>query len=261
VSQRRACHVVGQHRSTQRLPRRPASSEEQKLRGIARQHPRWGWRMAHRLLRRDGQPVNHKRIRRLWREEGLRRPVTSRKRRRVRPDCAERLHATHPNQVWALDFQFDETADGRRLKMLNIVDEHTREALAMHVGRRADADSVVAVLDRLAGQRGAPKHLRMDNGPELIAWALRDWCRLGGTGTVYIEPGSPWENPYVESFNGRVRDELLNLEEFTSLTLAQVVVEAWRIEYNTYRPHSALGGLTPAEYAANWTSTNQPTLS
>jgi putative transposase len=147
------------------------------------------------------------------------------------------------------------------LKILNIVDEHTREALAMHVGRRADADTVVAVLDRLAGQRGAPKHLRMDNGPELIAWALRDWCRVGGTGTVYIEPGSPWENPYVESFNGRVRDELLNIEEFTSLTVAQVVVEAWRIEYNTYRPHSALGGLTPAEYAATWTSTTQPALS
>jgi len=265
VSQRRACHVVGQHRSTQRLPRRPASSEEQqlrrRLRGIARQHPRWGWRMAHRLLRRDGQPVNHKRIRRLWREEGLRRPVNSRKRRRVRPDCAERLHATHPNQVWALDFQFDETADGRRLKMLNIVDEHTREALAMHVGRRADADTVVAVLDRLAGQRGAPKHLRMDNGPELIAWALRDWCRLGGTGTVYIEPGSPWENPYVESFNGRVRDELLNVEEFGSLAEAQVLAEAWRTEYNTYRPHSALDGRTPAEYAQRWASQQQPALS
>jgi putative transposase len=171
--------------------------------------------------------------------------VTSRKRRRVRPDCAERLHATHPNQVWALDFQFDETADGRRLKLLNIVDEHTREALAMEVGRRAAADTVVAVLDRLVGQRGAPKHLRMDNGPELIAWALRDWCRLGGTGTVYIEPGSPWENPYVESFNGRVRDELLNVEEFGSLAEAQVLAEAWRTEYNTYRTHSALDGLTP----------------
>jgi putative transposase len=221
--------------------------------------------MAWRVLRREPDGpwpgVNHKRIRRLWREEGLRRPARTRKRRRVTPDQTERLRAEHPNQVWAIDFQFDETADGRRLKILNIVDEHTREALAMHVGRRADADTVVAVLARLVGQRGAPKHLRMDNGPELIAWALRDWCRVGGTGTVYIEPGSPWENPYVESFNGRVRDELLNLEEFTSLTVAQVVVEAWRIEYNTYRPHSALGGLTPAEDAATWTSTTQPALS
>jgi putative transposase len=131
----------------------------------------------------------------------------------------------------------------------------------MGVGRTCTADDLVEVLTGLVAARGAPEQLRMDNGPELIAWALRDWCRLSGAQTSYIEPDAPWENPYVESFNGRVRDELLNLEEFTSLTLAQVVVEAWRIEYNTYRPHSALGGLTPAEYAATWTSTNQPALS
>jgi putative transposase len=130
--------------------------------------------MAHQLLRRDGPVVNHKRIRRLWREEELRRPVRCRKRRRVRTDTAERLHVEHPNQVWALDFQFDETADGRRLELLNIVDEHTRQALAMHVGRRADADTVVTVPERLTARRGAPRHLRMDNGPELVAWALRD---------------------------------------------------------------------------------------
>jgi putative transposase len=205
--------------------------------------------------------VNHKRIRRLWREEGLRRPVQAGKRRRVTPDQTERLRAEHPNQVWAIDFQFDETADGRRLKLANIVDEHTREALAMRVGRTCTADDLIEVLAELLAVRGAPERLRMDNGPELIAWALRDWCRLTGTKTSYIEPGAPWENPYVESFNSRVRDELLNLEEFPSLTVAQVVVEAWRIEYNTYRPHSALGGLTPAEYAATWTSTTQPTLS
>jgi putative transposase len=133
----------------------------------------------------------------------------------------------------------------------------------MRVGRSCTADDLIEVLAGPAAVRGAPERLRMDNGPELIAWALRDWCRLTGTRTTYIEPGAPWENPYVESFNGRVRDELLNLEEFTSLTLtlAQVVVEAWRIEYNTYRPHSALGSLTPAEYAATWTSTTQPALS
>jgi transposase InsO family protein len=152
--------------------------------------------MAHQLIRRDGQMVNHKRIRRLWREEGLRRPTNVRKRRRLHPDTTQRLRAEHPNHVWALDFQFDETADGRRLKLLNVVDEHTRQALAMHVGRRADADTVVEMLDLLTARRGAPRHLRMDNGPELIAWALRDWCRLGGTDTVYIEPGSPWQNPY-----------------------------------------------------------------
>jgi putative transposase len=214
--------------------------------------------MAHQLIRRDGQMVNHKRVRRLWREEGLRRPTNARKRRRLHLDTTERLRAEQPNHVWALDFQFDETADGRRLKLLNVVDEHTRQALAMHVGRRANADTVVEVLDMLTARRGAPRHLRMDNGPELIAWTLRDWCRLGGTGTVYIEPGSPWQNPYVESFNGRVRDELLNIEEFGSLTEAQVLIETWRTEYNSYRPHSALDGLTPDEYHRQWTNQNQP---
>lgn len=221
--------------------------------------------MAHRLLRRDTDSpwttVNHKRVQRLWRDEGLRRPVRSRKRRRVRLDVAERLRAVRPNQVWAVDFQFDETTDGRRLKLCNVVDEHTREALAMRVGRTCTAEDVITILAKLAARRGAPEYLRMDNGPELISWALRDYCRLGGTRTAYIEPGSPWENPFVESFNGRVRDELLNVEEFGSITEAQIVVEAWRREYNTYRPHSALGDLTPAEYAARWTSTPQPALS
>jgi putative transposase len=221
--------------------------------------------MAHALLRRDSagpwSTVNHKRVQRLWREEGLRRPVRTRKRRRVHPDTPERLRAERANQVWALDFQFDETADGRRLKLLNIVDEHTREALAMRVARHCTADDVVTELTGLVATRGAPQHLRMDNGPEMIAWALRDYCRLTGARTAFIEPGSPWQNPFIESFNGRVRDELLNVEEFPSLTVAQVVVDAWRSEYNSYRPHSALGGRTPAEYAASWTSTSPPALS
>ncbi len=164
------------------------------------------------------------------------------------------------NQVWALDFQFDETADRRRIKLCNIVDEHTREALARRVGRNCTAEDVVTVIEQLVAERGAPEHVRMDNGPELIAWALRDWCRLHHTTTGYIEPGSPWENPFVESFNGRVRDELLNVEEFVTLLEAQVVVESWRIEYNTYRPHSSLGGLTPTEYTQGWTTQNQPAL-
>ena len=140
---------------------------------------------------------------------------------------------------------------------MNVVDEHTREALAMRVGRSCTADDVVAVIEALVAERGAPEHLRMDNGPELIAWALRDWCRLAGTATAYIEPGSPWENPFVESFNGRARDELLNTEEFANVLEARVVVESWRTEYNTYRPHSSLGGLTPAEYRARWLTEHQ----
>ncbi len=263
VSERRACRVVGQNRSTQRKACRPRPAEEDKLRrrlrAIARAHPRWGWKMAHRLLLREGFAINRKRTQRLWRDEGLRRPQSCRKRRRGQG--GERRAASRPNDVWALDFQFDETADGRRLKMLNVVDEFSREALAMRVGRTCNADDVVATIEALVATRGAPAHLRMDNGPELVAWALREWCRLTGTGTIYIEPGSPWETPWVESFNGRVRDELLNVEEFGSLTEAQILVEAWRMEYNTYRPHSALGGLTPAEYAKEWTTQHQPALS
>ncbi len=221
--------------------------------------------MAYRLLRRETAKawttVNHKRIQRLWREEGLRRPVRTRKRRRVNPEATERLRAGRPNQVWALDFQFDETTDRRRLKSLHVVDEHTREALSMRVGRTCTCDEVVDVLTDLVAIRGAPEHLRIDNGPEMIAWALRDYCRLAGTRTAFIEPGSPWENPFVESFNGRVRDELFNVEEFATLLEAQVVVETWRIEYNTYRPHSSLGEMTPVEYAASWASINQPALS
>ena len=203
--------------------------------------------------------VNHKRLRRLWRDEGLRRPPPrkAKKRRPHSPDGAL-LRAEYRNHVWALDFPFDETSDYRRLKLCNVVDEHTRQALAMDVDRSIGADRVVAILDRLVAQHGAPRFLRMDNGPELIAEALREWCRLAGLGIIYIEPGSPWENPWIESFNGRVRDELLNITEFGSLTEARVVIEDWRKEYNTWRPHSSLGGLTPNEYAARCTHQHQP---
>lgn len=218
--------------------------------------------MAARLLRREGWTVNRKRVQRLWRDEGLKRPPQrARKRRRVRADSSERLAASMPNHVWAIDFEFDETADQRRLKLANIVDEYTREALAMRVARTCTAEDLITTLERLVGEYGPPCFVRCDNGPELIADALRDWCRLGRIGISYIEPGAPWENPYVESFNGRARDELLNVEEFGSLLEAQVVTEAWRIEYNTYRPHGSLGGLTPAEVRAAWTTDHQPALS
>jgi putative transposase len=266
VSERLACRVTGQHRSTQRKARCARPVEEEKLRGrlreLARAHPRWGYKMAARVLRREGWTVNRKRVQRLWRDEGLKRPPQRpRKRRRVHPDSGERLQALRPNHVWAIDFQFDETADQRRLKLANIVNEYTREALAMRVGRHCTADELVAELDRLVERYGQPACLRCDNGPELIAWALRDWCRMRRVGISYIEPGSPWENPYVESFNSRSRDELLNLEDFASLLEAHVVVEAWRIEYNTERPHGALRGLTPAEVRAAWTTEHQPALS
>ena len=265
VSQRRACVVVGQYRSTQRRRKAEPSPQDLRLRArlreLARAHPRWGWRKAHDIARREGLVLNAKRTRALWRDEGLQRPPSRRcKRRRLSDGTAARLRATHPNHVWSLDFQFDETAQHRRLKLLNIVDEFTREALAMPVAYSMGADEVVDVIAALVSQRTAPAHLRMDNGPEMIAWALRDWCRMAGTHTTYIEPGAPWENPFVESFNGRVRDELLNIEDFANLLEARVVVEDWRIEYNTYRPHRSLDGLTPAEFPANWTNQHQPQL-
>ena len=169
------------------------------------------------MLRRDGHHVNRKKIQRLWREEGLRVPQRRRKRQRlgVSTTPADRLVATHPDQVWALDFQFDVTATGRVLKLLHVVDEFTRESLADLVAHSIDADATVATLDKIAAARGGPPvFVRCDNGPELTAAALRDWCRFGGTGTSYIEPGSPWQNPWVESYGGRIRDELLAIEQF-----------------------------------------------
>jgi putative transposase len=206
------------------------------------------------MLREEGWSVNRKRIQRLWREEGLRVPVRKRKRRRVGDSTvpASRLAAGRPDHVWAFDFQFDQTADGRVLKLLNVVDEFTREALEMDVARSIDADQTVAVLEQIAGERGAPQYVCCDNGPEMTAHALRDWCRFSGTGTSYIEAGSPWQNPYVESFNSRVRDELLGVEEFSCLTEARIVVGDWHSDYNQRRPHSALGMKAPAVFAAAW---------
>jgi putative transposase len=243
-------------------PDRDRALREQ-LRQFSRAHPRWGYRRAHAVLREQGWRVNRKAVQRLWREEGLRVPTTGRKRQRLGiSTCpADRLAAEHPDHVWALDYQFDQTLDGRILKLLNVVDEHTREAMAITVERRIDADATVRVLDHLVAERGtAPRFIRCDNGPELTANALCDWCRFSGAGASYIEPGSPWQNPYVESFGGRLRDELLAVEAFSSLLEAQVLVEDWRIEYNTLRPHSALGYLPPSDYAKTWTI-NQPALS
>jgi putative transposase len=263
VSERFACQVLGQHRSCQRRPASPTTDAEQllraRLRNIARDQPRWGWKLAHRLLRNEGMIINAKRTRRLWREEGLRRPPP-RCRKRRRPDPgAELLRASRPGDVWAVDFQFDQTCDGRRLKLTNIVDEYTREALAMNVARSTTAQDLVAILETLVAVHGAPVHLRMDNGPELTAHVLRDWCRTSGVRTVYIEPGSPWENPFVESFNSRVRDEHLNIELFSTLTEARILTEWWRTTYNAYRPHSSLGDRTPTQYHHDWTHQHQPT--
>jgi putative transposase len=263
VSERRACTVVGQHRSTQRLDPPVITDDEQRLRefliAFSRQRPRWGWRRAAKAARRAGWTVNDKRIRRLWRDEGLRVPNRRRKKRlngvgtHVGAMCPIR-----PNVLWALDFQFDVTADGRTLKLLNMIDEFTRECPAIVVDRHIDADKVVATLDRLAAARGAPAYVRFDNGPEFVAHAVADWCRFNGTNTMFIDPGSPWQNAWIESFNGRLRDELLNGWQFDSLLEAQVLIEDWRVDYNMHRPHTAHGDLTPTEFAQAWTTTHQP---
>jgi putative transposase len=164
--------------------------------------------------------------------------------------------------VWAIDFQFDATSDGRMVKIANLLDEFTREALAGRVARSCTADDLVEVLEGLVASRGAPDHVRCDNGPEMIAWALRDWCRASGTTTSCIEPGSPWENPFIESYNARMRDELLAITEFCNLTEATVLIEDWRIGYNTERPHSSLSYRTPLEFHRAWTEQHavQPAL-
>ncbi|WP_114797477.1 IS3 family transposase [Gaiella occulta] len=258
VSERRACQISGQHRSTQRhQPLRGRDRDDAlraRLRRLSAEHPRWGYRLAWGAVREEGWAVNRKKIQRLWREEGLRVPQRKRKRQRVGEATVpgKRLRAERPNHVWALDYQFDTTVDGRTVKLLHVVDEHTREALAIEVARSIDADHTVRVLDRIVATGRRPELLRSDNGPELTANALRDWCRLGGSGQAFIEPGSPWENPFVESFGSRVRDEVLSVEAFGSLAEAAVVLEDWRKIYNTQRPHGSLGWKTPAAYAASW---------
>ncbi len=256
LSERRACRVAGQNRSTQR--HRPQVAPEDQdlrraLRKISEQRPRWGYRRAHGHLLTEGFSLNRKRVQRLWREEGLRVPAKAKKRRRLGESTAApgRLKAEYPNHVWALDYCHDATDDGRELKFLNVVDEFTREALAIEVDRSINAEETVAVLRRLAAERGAPANLRADNGPELTATVLREWCRRGKTDTAYIEPGSPWQNAYVESFNSRLRDELLNTEVFTCLAEAQVLAEDWRRDYNANHPHSALGMISPERFATS----------
>ena len=189
-------------------------------------------------------------MQRLWREEGLRVPRRTRKRRRLGDSSApkELLRAERPGHVWAFDFQFDQTADGRALKLLNVVDEFTREALVMHTARSITADQTVQVLEALVAGRGAPTHIRCDNGPEMTAHALIDWCAAQDTLTSYIDPGAPWQNPFVESFHSRVRDELLNLELFSCLAEAQVAQGGWRMPSpsGSASEHPSLMAFVPA---------------
>jgi transposase InsO family protein len=254
VSERRAGRVLGQQRSTQRQPPRKATEEEGRLVArmleLVREHPRFGYRRIWALLRREGWRVNRKRVHRLWRQQGLKVPRKQRKKRRLgsSANSCVRRPAEHKDHVWAWDFLHDRPSDGRPLKWFTLVDEYTRECLALEGERGMTAKAVSAVLARVVRQRGAPLHIRSDNGPEFIARAIRAWMAQAGLETLYIEPGAPWANGYAESFNGKVRDELLNAEEFGSVLEAQVLAKEWRRDDNHVRPHSSLGYRTPAEF-------------
>jgi putative transposase len=250
-SQRRACRLVGAARSTIRYRRRSGEEDgalRDRLRELAAERPRFGYRRLHVLLRREGIAVNHKRVARLYRAEGLavrRRTRKSLPRiRRGRPPAPD-----HPNQQWALDFLEDALASGRKIRLLSVIDVFTREALALEVDTSLPGGAVVRVLDCLGGERPLPDRVVLDNGPELISRVLEEWAHRHAVALHFIDPGQPIQNAHCESFHGRLRDECLNEQWFLSLGDARRIVEAWRQDYNRHRPHSALGYQTPAEYA------------
>ena len=251
VSERRACRTLGQHRSTQRKIPRGLPDEErltEDITELTREYGRYGYRMITGMLNNSGWHVNHKRIERIWRREGLKVPHKQKKKGRLwmNDGSCVRLRAERPNHVWSYDFMHDRTHDRRAYRILNIIDEYTREALMIRVDRKLNSTDVVDALTDLFILRGAPEYIRSDNGPEFIAKKVRNWITAVGSKTAYIEPVSPWENGYCESFNARFRDELLNGEIFYSLREAQILIERWRHHYNTVRPHSALGYRPPA---------------
>jgi len=218
---------------------------------LAGEYGRYGYRRITAMLRAEGWTVNHKRVERIWRQEGLKVPAEQPKRGRLwlNDGSCVRRRAERPNPVWSYDFVMDRTHDGRAIRILTVVDEYTRESLAIDVERKLNSQDVLYRLGELFVHRGSPAYIRSDNGPEFTAKAVRKWLSRVGVETLFIEPGSPWENGYVESFNGKLRDELLNGEIFYTLIEAQVLVERWRREYNWKRPHSALGYRPPAPAA------------
>ena len=246
MSERRACQVTGQARAPQRSVRQPSTDEPAliaRIVALATRCGRDGYRRITAFLRQEGWRVNHKRVERLWRQEGRRVPAKHPQRGRLwlADGALMRRRAERPHHVWSYDFVFDRTADGRPLRLLAIVDADTRECLSLDVARRLRSDDVLARLAQLFVERGPPTSLRSDNGPEFTATAVRDWLTQVGVTTLFIEPGSPWENGDVESFNGTRRDAGLNRERFDTLLEAQVLIEGWRRESNPIRPHSALG--------------------
>jgi putative transposase len=254
VSERLACRVLGQHRSTQRKKSKTADDEAALTADIiahAKQYGRYGYRRITALLRAAGWVVNFKRVERIWRREGLKVPYKQPKRKRLwlNDGSCIRLRPERPNHVWSYDFVEDRTHDGRKYRMLNLIDEFTRECLAIRISRKLKSSDVIDVLADQFILRGVPDHIRSDNGAEFTAKAVQDWIAAVGAKTAYIEPGSPWENGYCESFNSKLRDELLNGEVFCTLQEARIIIESWRQHYNAVRPHSSLGYRPPAPEA------------
>ncbi len=254
VSERRACRVLGQPRSTQR--RAPLVPDDEprlvkRMIELATQYGRYGYRMVTGMLRNEGWKVNHKRIERLWRREGLKVPQKQPKRRRIwlNDGSCVRLRPAYKDHVWSYDFVQDRTSDGRAFRMLTVIDEYSRECLAIDVARKLTSEDVLERLSDLFVRRGVPNHIRSDNGPEFTAKKVTEWLERVNVKTLFIEPGSPWENGYNESFNGTLRYELLDVELFDTLLEAKVLIERWRIEYNTIRPHSSLRYRPPAPEA------------
>ena len=262
ASERRVCRVLGQSRSTQRYVAIPRECDERLVRRmheLVRAHPRRGYRMMWGMLRLEGWRVNRKRVHRLWRREGFRVPAKQHKRTRLghSENGILRRRAEHKDHVWAIDFIHDTDARGRPLKWLSVVDEFTRECVALEVRRSMTARGVAEVLIDLFTTRGVPKHIRSDNGPEFIAKTIRRVANLTGVENLYIAPGAPWENGYAESFHARLRDELLNAEVFEDVRHAEALAKRWREEYNHRRPHSSLGYVPPAVFAAKASSAGE----
>jgi len=250
-SERRVCRALGISRSTLRYVPEPRSDEGPLRAAIIRfaaQYGRYGYRQVTGLLWAEGWDISRSRVERIWKQEGLRVPQKQPKRGRLwlADGSCIRLRPTHRNHVWSWDFVVDRTNDGRPIKILTLIDEYTKEALAVYPARRIRASDVIDIFADVMVERGAPEYIRSDNGPEMMAKVLRNWLGRVGTKTVYIMPGSPWENGYCESFNGKLRNELLDGEIFYTLREAQVVIEQWRWHYNRIRPHSALGYRPPA---------------
>ena len=249
ISERRACRFLGVHRSLVRYQscRPPETELRARLKILAEQHPSWGSPRLTWLLRREGQVVNHKKVERLYREEGL--TVRRRHRKRVARPRIEMPTPRRANEQWSMDFMRDQLAGGRVFRLLTVVDHYTRESPAIEVDLSLPGARVAQVLDRVGGRRGLPRSIRVDNGPEFTGRALDEWAHLRSVKLEFIRPGKPVENAFIESFNGRIRQECLNQHWFLDLDDARRTIEAWRISYNTNRPHSGLGGKTPAEFA------------